>query len=120
MSHLPASVYHYHQQTRPKLYQIEVVQQEIERLKIKKHYKKAGYQHIYIKLKKLGHHIGENKVLYLMKTMGFLQIKNKKWRRYNSFKDATGGLLPNMMNQEFKTTAPYKKPGTDVTTFPLY
>ena len=119
MSQLPASVYHYHQQTRPKAYQYEVIQQEIERLHIKKHYKKAGYQRIYIELKKLGYHIGKNKVLYLMKTMGLLQIRKKKWRRYNSFKGDLGGVLPNMMNQEFKTTAPYQKAGTDVTMFPL-
>jgi hypothetical protein len=38
MSLLPASVYHYHQQTRPKAYQYEVIQHEIESLHIKKHY----------------------------------------------------------------------------------
>jgi hypothetical protein len=105
-------VYHYHQQTRPKAYLYEVIQQEIERLQIKKQDKKAVYQVIYIELKKLGHHIGKNKVLYLMKTMELLQIKKKKWRRYNSFKGDLGDVLPNMMNQEFNTPAPYQKAET--------
>ncbi len=51
--------------------------------------------------------------------MGLLKIRKKKWRRYNSFKGDLGGVLPNMMNQEFKTTAQYQKAGTDVTMFPL-
>ena len=93
MSQFPASVYHYHQQTRPKAYQYEVIQQEIEPQQIKKHFKRGGYQRIYIELKKLGYHIGKNKLLYLMKTMGLLQIKKKKWRRCNSFKVELGGLL---------------------------
>lgn len=40
MSQLPASVYHYHQQIRPKAYQYEIIQQEIECLHTKKLYKK--------------------------------------------------------------------------------
>jgi hypothetical protein len=46
MPQLPVLVYHYHQQTRPKAYQYEFIQQEIERLHIKKHFTKAGYQRI--------------------------------------------------------------------------
>jgi transposase InsO family protein len=30
-----------------------------------------------------------------------------------------GGILPNVINQDFQTTGPYQKAGTDVTMFPL-
>ena len=51
--------------------------------------------------------------------MGLLQSRKKKWRQYNSFKGDLGEVLPNMINQEFKTTAPYQNAGTGVTMFPL-
>ena len=51
--------------------------------------------------------------------MGLLQIRKKKWRQYNTFKGDLSGVLPNMMKQEFKRTAPYQKAGTGVTMFPL-
>lgn len=54
-----------------------------------------------------------------MGLLGLFQTKAKKWRRYNSFKGALGGILPNVINQDFQTTGPYKKAGTDVTMFPL-
>jgi transposase InsO family protein len=116
---MPASVYHYHQQVKPKFFNCDLVSEKIQELHVKKHFRKAGYQRIYIELKKLGYTIGKNKVRYLMGRLGLLQTKAKKWRRYNSFKGDLGGILLNIINQDFQTTGPYQKAGTDVTMFPL-
>ena len=116
---IPASVYHYHQQVKPKHFNYDRMSEKIQELHVKKHFRKAGYQRIYIELKKLGYTIGKNKVRYLMGQLGFLQSKAKKWRRYHSFKGDLGGILPNVINQDFQTTGPYQKAGTDVTMFPL-
>jgi transposase InsO family protein len=104
---------------KPKFFNYDLVSEKIQELHVKKHFRKAGYQRIYIELKKLGYTIGKNKVRYLMGLLGLLQTKAKKWRRYNSFKGDLGGILPNVINQDFQTTGPYQKAGTDVTMFPL-
>jgi hypothetical protein len=106
---MPASVYHYHQQMKPKCFNYDLVSEKIQELHVKKHFRKAGYQRIYIELKKLGYRIGKNKVRYLMGQIGLLQTKAKKWRKYSAFKGDLGGILPNLINQDFQTTGLIKK-----------
>ena len=41
---MPASVYHYHQQMKPKFFHYDLVSEKIQELHVKKHFRKAGYQ----------------------------------------------------------------------------
>jgi transposase InsO family protein len=103
---------------KPKFFNYDFVSEKIQELHMKKHFLKAGYQRIYIELKKLSYTIGKNKVRYLMGLLGLLQTKAKKWRRYNCINGDLGGILTNVIKQDFQTTGPYQKGGIDVTMFP--
>ncbi len=52
-----------------------------------------------------------------MREKGFSKKKPIRWRKYNSYEGNLGINVPNLMNQDFKTTMPYQKAGTDVTEF---
>lgn len=67
----------------------------------------------------MGFTIGKNKVLEIMRSKNYLKKKIKKWRRFNSYEGDLGYTKPNLMNQDFKTTKPYEKAGTDITIFPI-
>lgn len=97
----------------------EELEKEIKRLFIKKHKKRCGYHKIYNNLKKDGWVVGKNKVLQIMREKGFTKVKKIKWRRYNSYEGNLGLNIKNEINQDFTTSRPYEKAGTDVTEFPL-
>ena len=54
-----------------------------------------------------------------MKEKEYLKIRKPKWRRYNSYEGDLGGVRANVMNQDFNTSKPYEKAGTDVCLFSL-
>lgn len=54
-----------------------------------------------------------------MKEKGYLKVKKKRWRKFNSYEGDLGWTKPNYMDRDFTTTAPYQKGGTDITIFPL-
>jgi hypothetical protein len=100
---MPGSVYHYHQQIKPKFFNYYLVSEKIQELHVKKQFRKVGNQLIYIEFKKLGYTIGKNKVRYLMGQLGFLQSKVKKWQRYNSFKGIWVASYPMSTTRTFKS-----------------
>lgn len=115
---IASSVYYYHLHVaKQKTNVYAEVEQEIERLYVKIHKKRCGYHQIYYQLKKSGWVIGKNKVLQIMRAKGFSKKKPIRWRKYNSYEGNLGINVPNLMNQDFKTTMPYQKAGTDVTEF---
>ncbi|MDD5292842.1 MAG: IS3 family transposase [Candidatus Izemoplasmatales bacterium] len=115
---LASSVYYYHtSQYKHKTNIYEEIDQEIDYLYLKKHKKRIGYERVYIELKKMNYTIGKNKVLELMRKKGYTKKKSKKWRKYNSYEGDLGFTKPNHMNQDFQTTEPYQKSGTDITMF---
>ncbi len=97
----------------------EDLEREIERLFVKIHKKRCGYHQIYNNLKKNGWKVGKNKVLEIMKIKGFSKVKKTKWRKYNSYEGNLGINISNIMNQNFETSRPYEKAGTDITEFPI-
>jgi len=115
---LPESSYYYHNSNVISDKYIEI-KKDIKRLYFDVHKKKKGYQSIYLSLKAENNTIGKNKVLELMGEMNLLKKKKKKWRRYNSYEGDLGWVKPNLLNQDFKTSRPYEKAGTDITIFPL-
>lgn len=120
ITRMASSVYYYHLKAmRQTINKYEEVEKEIELLYVKIHKKRCGYHQIYYQLKKQGWVIGKNKVLQIMRDKGFSKKKAIRWRKYNSYEGNLGINIPNIMNQDFKTTMPYQKAGTDVTEFPI-
>jgi len=120
ISKMASSVYYYHvAEEKQKADKYKAIKDVIDYLYIDKHKKRMGYQRIHIELVKLGYHIGKNKVNDIMRDKGYLKIRKPKWRKYNSYEGDQGGIRNNLMNQDFTTTQPYEKAGTDVSLFPL-
>lgn len=115
---LPSSVFYYQlnamKKANNKYFQIE---KEIDYLFLTKHKKRSGYQRIYIELKKQGIVIGKNKVLEIMRSKGYIRKRKINYRKYNSYEGDLGGVKTNILKQDFKTTKPYEKAGTDITMF---
>ncbi len=93
------------------------IEKEIDYLYLSKHKKRSGYQRIYIELKKQGIVIGKNKVLEIMRNKGYIRKKKINYRKYSSYEGDLGGVKTNVLKQDFRTTKPYEKAGTDITIF---
>src|SRR5690554_2771936 len=112
------SVYYYNlKAAKNRVNKYAEIEDKIDELYLKKHKKRQHYNAIYIELKNLGYKIGNNKVLEIMRTKGYLKFKTKKWRTYSSYEGDKGYVKPNHMDQTFTTTRPYEKAGTDITVF---
>ena len=55
----------------------------------------------------------QNKVNDIMRKRDILRLK-RNWRKYNSYEGDMGGVKVNEMSQNFKTSFPYEKAGTDI------
>jgi transposase InsO family protein/transposase-like protein len=118
IANMASSVYYYHtSEYKKKINKYSEIENEIDYLYLKKHKKRIGYNRVYIELKKLNYIIGKNKVLEIMRNKGYTKKKTKKWRKYNSYAGDLGFTKPNYMNQDFTTSKPYEKAGTDITMF---
>jgi transposase InsO family protein/transposase-like protein len=118
VSNMASSVYYYHvSQDKLKVNKYIEIEKEIDNIYLNKHKKRIGYNRVYIELKKLNYIIGKNKVLEIMRDKGYTRKKTKKWRKYNSYAGDLGFTKLNHMNQDFHTTRPYEKAGTDITMF---
>lgn len=115
---LPSSVFYYQLNAIKKMKnKYAEIEKEIDYLFLSKHKKRSGYQRIYIELKKHGVVIGKNKVLEIMRNKGYIMKKKINYRRYNSYEGDLGGVKSNVLKQNFTTTKPYEKAGTDITMF---
>jgi len=120
ISKMASSVYYYHvSEEKPKVDKYIEIKEMIDYLYIDKHKKRMGYQRIHTELTKFGYHIGKNKVNEIMRTKGYLRLRKTKWRKYNSYEGDVGGTKINEMNQNFMTSQPYEKAGTDISLFSL-
>lgn len=119
ITNIPLSVYYYQiNSIKNKSNKYNEIEERIEYLYLKKHKKRIGYQRIYIELKNEGKIIGKNKVLEIMRKKGY--TKQNKPKYYNSYEGDKGGVVENILNQDFKTTKPYEKCGTDITMFNIH
>ena len=120
ISDMASSVYYYHLTAEhERIDPYEEVKEAIDYLYVDKHKKRMGYQRIHLELLKMGYHIGKNKVNELMRAKGYLKVRKAKWHRYNSYEGDQGGIRVNEMKQDFTTSHPYEKAGTDVSLFSL-
>ena len=78
-----------------------------------KHHGRYGYRRITAQLRNDGLDINHKTVQKLMQQMS-LKAKRKKLH-YHSYKGELGKIAPNVLNRDFKTTAPDQKWTTDVT-----
>lgn len=75
-----------------------------------------GYRRITLELKNNGFVVNHKTVLKLMRAMGLQSIQRPK-RKYNSYKGTIGKIADNLLERDFKATAPNQKWATDVTEF---
>ena len=80
-----------------------------------KNYQKYGYRRITMKLKQLGYDVNHKRVQRIMKENNIKAAKPK--RKYRSYKGNIGIIAPNVLEQQFETTEPLQKIGTDLTLF---
>jgi transposase InsO family protein/transposase-like protein len=117
---MASSVYYYHLEAENKrIDKYEEVKEVIDYLYIDKHKKSMGYQRIHLELLNMGYHIGKNKVNELMRDKRYLKIRKPRWHKYSSYEGDMGGIKVNEMKQDFTTSHPYEKAGTDVSLFSL-
>jgi transposase-like protein len=120
ISGMASSVYYYHVEAeKERMDHYAEVKEAIDYLYIDKHKRRMGYQRVHMELLKMGYHIGKNKVNELMRDKGYLKKRKPRWHRYNAYDGDLGGIKNNLMNQDFTTSQPYEKAGTDASLFPL-
>ena len=79
------------------------------------HKGRYGYRRITDELKNKGIIINHKTVLRLMKLLGLKSIIRLK--KYKSYKGKQGKIAPNILERNFKATAPNQKWATDITEF---
>ncbi|HRZ75419.1 MAG TPA: IS3 family transposase [Flavobacterium sp.] len=80
-----------------------------------KHKGRYGYRRITDELNNKGIIINHKTVLRLMKSLSLKSIIRIK--KYNSYKGEQGKIAPNILDRNFKATAPNQKWATDITEF---
>jgi putative transposase len=80
-----------------------------------RHKGRYGYRRITDELNNKGIIINHKTVLRLMKSLGLKSIIRVK--KYNSYKGEQGKIAPNILERNFKATAPNQKWATDITQF---
>ena len=80
-----------------------------------KHKGRYGYRRITDELNNKGIIINHKTVLRLMKSLGLKSIIRIK--KYKSYKGEQGKIAPNILERNFKATAPNQKWATDITEF---
>lgn len=80
-----------------------------------KHKGRYGYRRITVELNNRGIIINHKTVLRLMKVLGLKSMIRIK--KYNSYKGEQGKIAPNILERNFKATAPNQKWATDITEF---
>lgn len=80
-----------------------------------KHKGRYGYRRITDELNNKGIIINHKTVLKLMKSLGLKSVI--RIRKYKSYKGEQGKIAPNVLERNFKATAPNQKWATDITEF---
>jgi len=106
------STFYYHTKRLGQPDGYEAVRKRI-RVIYDKHHGRYGYRRITAQLRNEGLEINHKTVQKLMRQM-FLKAKRKK-QHYRSYKGELGKIAPNVLDRDFKATAPNQKWTTDVT-----
>ena len=77
-----------------------------------------GYRKIYLELRNRCYLVNHKKIQRLMTAMG-LKARNRRNRKYSSYKGEIRKKADNLINRQFQASKPYEKCYTDVTEFAL-
>ena len=108
-----SSFYYYQKQSKtPDKY--KVIKEWIKSI-YDKHKGRYGYRRITDELNNKGIIINHKTVLRLMKSLGLKSVIRIK--KYKSYKGEQGKIAPNVLERNFKASAPNQKWATDITEF---
>ena len=94
----------------------ELIKEEIKRI-FTAHSGRYGYRRIYMELRNEGYVINHKTVYRLMKELNLSSMVRIK--KYRSYKGEVGRIANNLINRDFKASAPNQKWTTDITEFSL-
>ena len=113
-SNMARSSFYYHQKQNKLPDKYKVIKELIQTI-YHKHKGRYGYRRITDELENKGVKINHKTVLRLMKLLGLKSIIRVK--KYKSYKGEQGKIAPNILERNFKATAPNQKWATDITEF---
>lgn len=117
VSGLPRSTYYYYAKLRMTSDKYHEIKEQITSI-YTENKGRYGYRRIASELHNRGYVINHKTVQRLMKKLGIVcWVRMKK---YKSYKGEVGKIAPNLLEQNFKATAPNQKWVTDVTEFSLF
>jgi len=108
------SSFYYHQLQSKKTDKYQVIKELIKSI-YHRHKGRYGYRRITDELQNKNIIINHKTVFRLMKLLGLRSIIRRK--KYKSYKGELGRIAPNVLERNFKATAPNQKWATDVTEF---
>jgi len=117
VSGLPRSTYYYYAKSRINPDKYSEIKEQITNIYAENR-GRYGYRRITSELRNRGYVINHKTVQRLMKELGIVCLVRMK--KYRSYKGEIGKIAPNLLEQDFKTTAPNQKWVTDVTEFSLF
>ena len=113
-TNMARSSFYYYQKQRKVPDKYKVIKQWIKSI-YDKHKGRYGYRRITDELNNKGIIINHKTVLRLMKLLGLKSVIRIK--KYKSYKGEQGKIAPNILERDFKASAPNKKWATDITEF---
>ena len=113
-TNMARSSFYYHLKQSKSLDKYQLVKKLIKSI-YHRHKGRYGYRRITDELQNKGIIINHKTVLKLMKSLGLKSIIRIK--KYNSYKGEQGRIAPNILERNFKATAPNQKWATDITEF---
>ena len=114
LTNMARSSFYYHQKQNKLPDKYKVIKELIQTI-YHKHKGRYGYRRITDELQNKGIVINHKTVLRLMKLLGLKSIIRVK--KYKSYKGEQGKIAPNILERNFKATAPNEKWATDITEF---
>ncbi|KFC58292.1 transposase [Flavobacterium gilvum] len=116
-ANMARSTFYYHQK-QPEIPDKYKVIKELIKSIYHRHKGRYGYRRITDELQNKGIVINHKTVLRLMNLLGLKSIIRVK--KYKSYKGENGKIAPNLLNRNFKATAPNQKWATDITEFNVF
>jgi putative transposase len=117
VSGLPRATYYYYAKRRTLPDKYSEIKKEITSI-YTENKGRYGYRRITSELHNRGYVINHKTVQRLMKQLGI--VCRVRMKKYRSYKGEVGKIAPNLLEQNFKATAPNQKWVTDVTEFSLF
>jgi putative transposase len=113
-TNMARSNFYYHQKKTKSVDKYQVIKELIKSI-YHKHKGRYGYRRITDELNSKSIIINHKTVLRLMKLLGLKSLIRVK--KYKSYKGEQGKIAPNILERNFKATAPNQKWATDITEF---